>query len=127
MKIMLFTIPFTSLSCFAQAQFRPIDSLNKAFALATNDDVRCQLIGFITNTYTFSNLDSALLYSRKGILLAQKMKSDLCLSYALSSYGAVLTQMGNYAQAIYFELEGLKLAEKNNDYNNLGWCYSNLV
>ncbi|MBL7700056.1 MAG: hypothetical protein JNK79_17960 [Chitinophagaceae bacterium] len=94
---------------------------------AKNDNERCYTLGIITNYFTFSNLDSALVYSRQAIRLAQKMKSDVCLSHALSGYGGVLTQMGNYAQAIYFELEGLKLAEKVNDPISLGWRYSSLV
>jgi signal transduction histidine kinase len=110
-----------------QGQFFSIDSLNKALQQAKNDNEIFYTLGFITNYYTFSNVDSALVYSRQAISLAQKMKSDVCLSHAISGYGGVLTQMGNYPQAIYFELEGLKLAEKINDPNSLGWRYSSLV
>jgi hypothetical protein len=56
-----------------------------------------------------------MMLAQQSISLAQKIKTDIALADAFIAYGAVLSQTGNYPQAIYFELESLKLAEKSND------------
>ncbi len=67
--------------------------------------------------------DSALTYVQKEMSLAKKMKSDYALSLALTGYGGVLSIMGNYSHAIYFELEGLKAAERSKNFLRIFWSY----
>ena len=81
----------------------------------------------ITNFYTYLKPNYAIMYAQQGISLARKMKTDMASSSALRSYANVLSVTGDYPQAIYFELEALKLAEKANDFLSLGWSYSYLA
>ena len=69
-----------------------------------------------------------MILAQQSIALAKKIKTDTVLSQALRAYAGVLSQTGNYPQAIYFGLESLKLAEKSsNDFPDIGWCYSFLA
>jgi signal transduction histidine kinase len=127
MKNIVLIINFVLLICLGHAQNIYLDSLKKAFAQSKNDTSRFFTLSFITNFYTFSKPDSALMYAQQEILLARKMKQDLSVAHALMDYGGILSVMGNYPQGIYFELQSLKLNEQVNDIPSLGWSYSSLV
>ncbi|HEX5151460.1 MAG TPA: tetratricopeptide repeat protein [Parafilimonas sp.] len=128
MKNIVLTIHFVLLVCFGNAQnFFNIDTLNKALAQAKNDTARFYVLRQITVFYTYSKPDTALMYAQQASVLAKKIKSDISLSDALRDYAGVLSQTGNYPQAIYFELESLKLAEKSNNLPAIGWCYGSLA
>ncbi len=111
----------------AKAQNTYIDSLNKALAQSKDDTERLSTLTRIIVNYTYSKPDTAMVYAQQAIVLAKKIKSDIYLSAALRSYAGVLSQTGNYPQAIYFELESLKLAERSHDFPTIGWCYGYLA
>jgi len=114
--------------CFGNAQ-NPfhIDTLNKELGRAKNDTERFSILSHVAVLYTFSKPDSAMMLAQQSISLAKKIKTDIALADAFLAYGAVLSQTGNFPQAIYFHLESLKLAEKSNDIPTIGWCYSFLT
>jgi len=123
MKKIILIIHFALLLCCSNAQGWHPDSLKEALIQSKNDTERFSTLIRITVTYTFSKPDTAMMYAQQAIALAKKMKTDTALSEALRAYAGVLSQTGNYPQAIYFELESLKLIEKSNDFPNIGWCY----
>jgi len=127
MKSIILIINFALLACFSNAQNARLDSLNKALAQAKSDTARFSTLAWIIVFYTYSKPDSAMMYAQEEISLARKIKTDIALSHALRDYAGVLSQTGNYPQAIYFELESLKLAEKSNDFWSIGWSYGWLV
>src|SRR5436190_5266537 len=88
------------------AQFSWADSLKNLLSSAKEDTTKLNLLSVLVVKYTWTIPDSALTYAQEELLLARKMKSDDALSDALTGYGGVLSIMGNYSQAIYFELEG---------------------
>src|SRR4051812_45291875 len=90
------------------AQFSWADSLKNLLSSAREDTTKLNILSILVVKYTWTLPDSALTYAQKELLLARKMKSDYALADALTGYGGVLSIMGNYSQAIYFELEGLK-------------------
>src|SRR5688500_8167885 len=90
------------------AQISWADSLKHLLSSAKDDTTKLNLLSTLVVKYTWTMPDSALIYVREEIALARKMKSDYALALALTGYGGVLSIMGNYSQAIYFELEGLK-------------------
>ncbi|HEX5151463.1 MAG TPA: tetratricopeptide repeat protein [Parafilimonas sp.] len=128
MKNIILIIHFVLLACFGDAQ-NPfhIDTLNKELAQAKNDTAKFAILSHIAVLYTFSKPDSAMMLAQQAISLAKKIKTDISLADAFIAYGAVLSQTGNFPQAIYFHLESLKLAEKSNDIPTIGWCYSFLT
>src|SRR5678810_368652 len=128
MKKIILIIHFALLLCCSNAQGWHPDSLNEALVQAKNDAEKFSTLIRITVTYTFSKPDTAMMYAQQAITLAKKINTDAVLSQALRAYAGVLSQTGNYPQAIYFGLESLKLAEKSsNDFPDIGWCYSFLA
>ena len=119
---------FSSLAFVSNAQNIFLDSLKKELAQAKSDTARFGILSHLAVMYTFSKPDSAMILAQQSIALAKKIKTDTVLSQALRAYAGVLSQTGNYPQAIYFGLESLKLAEKSsNDFPDIGWCYSFLA
>ena len=90
---------------------------------AKDDTTKLNLLSTLVVAYTWSIPDSALTYVQQEMSLAKKMKSDYALSLALTGYGGVLSMMGNYSRAIYFELEGLKAAERSKNFLRMFWSY----
>ena len=90
-----------------------LDSMKNLLASAKEDSTKLRLLSPLVTYYTYSIPDSALTYVQEEILLAKKMKSDVALSDALRGYGLILSIIGNYSKAIYYELESLKIAERS--------------
>src|SRR5690349_20740560 len=114
MKKIILLIHFVLLLCCSNAQNTLLDTLQKELAHPKDDTDKLFALSRLAVTYTYSKPDSAIIYAQQAIALAKKMKSDFALSFALKAYGGLLSQTGNYPQAIYFTLESLKLAEKAN-------------
>jgi tetratricopeptide (TPR) repeat protein len=127
MKKIILIINFALLACFSNAQNALLDTLKKELAQPKDDTDKLFALSRITVNYTYSKPDTAMIYAQQAIALAKKMKSDFALSFALKVYAGVLSQTGNYPQAIYFQLESLKLAEKANDFPAIGWSYAFLA
>ena len=127
MKNIFLVVNFVLLACFSNAQTALIDTLKKQLAQAKDDNARFGFLHHLGVMYTFVNPDSAMILAQQTIALAKKINTDTVLSQAWTGYALVLEQTGNYPQAIYFGLEGLKLAEKSNSFPNIGWCYEFLA
>ncbi|HXL57109.1 MAG TPA: hypothetical protein VN958_12670, partial [Chitinophagaceae bacterium] len=104
-----------------------LDSMKNLLASAKDDTTKFKLLSSLVLFYTYSIPDSAITYVQKEMLLARKMKSDFFLSAALIGYGSILSVKGNYSQAIYFELEGLKVGERSKNFNRIAWSYDYLT
>ena len=127
MKKIILIIHFALLLCCSKAQgWRP-DSLKEALVQANNEIEKFSTLIRITVTYTFSKPDTAMMYAQQALTLAKKINTDAALSQALRTYAGVLSQTGNYPQAIYSELESLKIIEKSNDFSDIGWIYHYLA
>jgi len=123
MKKIIVVLCLFCLVSSANAQISWADSLKNLLSSAKDDTTKLNLLSTLVVKYTWSMPDSALTYVQREISLARKMKSDYALSLALTGYGGVLSIMGNYAQAIHFELEGLKAAERSKDFQRIFWSY----
>jgi tetratricopeptide (TPR) repeat protein len=115
MKKIILIINFALLACFGNAQYPYLDTLRKQLAQAKDDNTRFGVLSHLATMYIFVKPDSAMIMAQQSIALAKKINNDTVLSIALTTYGGVLVQTGNYPQAIYFGLEALKFAEKSND------------
>jgi tetratricopeptide (TPR) repeat protein len=128
MKKIILIIHFALLLCCSNAQnIYHLDTVKKELAQAKDDTVRFGILSHLAVMYTFSKPDSAMLMAQQAIALAKKINTDIAMSEALSTYALVLSHTGNYPQAIYFELEALKLAEKSNELPDIGWRYNFIV
>ena len=123
MKNIILIINFVLLVCFNNAQTPLIDTVKKQLAQAKDDTARFGILSHIAVMYISYNPDSAMIMAQQSISLAKKLKTDEALSNALKAYAGVLSQTGNYPQAIYFLQEALKLAEKSKNLPTIGWSY----
>ncbi|MBK5271260.1 MAG: hypothetical protein JJE22_09625, partial [Bacteroidia bacterium] len=106
--LLLMLIPFLS---FAQPQQTYLDSLQLALKNAANDTVRMDSYGRIANYYSEIKRDSSLLYIAQGLSIAQKLKLRFTEAGFLQSRGFVLTNIGNYPEALESLYQALKIAE----------------
>ncbi|MBD0376766.1 MAG: hypothetical protein ICV51_14190 [Flavisolibacter sp.] len=123
MKKMIIVFCLFCLVSSVNAQISRTDSLKNLLSTAKDDTTKLNLLVALVVAYTWTMPDSALIYVEEEMSLAKKMKSDYALSLALTGYGGVLSIMGNYPQAIYFELEGLKAAERSKNFLRIFWSY----
>ena len=95
----------------AQPQQTQLDSLHLALNNAANDTVRMDIYRNIAGYYQEINRDSSLLYSAQSLSIAQKLKLKIEEAGILNSRGFVLTNIGNYPEALESLYQALKIAE----------------
>ena len=76
-------------------QSNSIDTLKIILSVATNDTIRLQCAGNLTDAYTEIQADSALRYGQMELDLAKKLGFRLSEAYALQQMGYILINMGN--------------------------------
>jgi two-component system, NtrC family, sensor kinase len=94
---LLLTLFITATSYAQQSR---IDSLRYALSRATHDSSRLSSIGALSESYYFSNIDSATFYAKKGLSIAQKNKQSLHEGRFLNFQANALIQKGDYAAAL---------------------------
>ena len=126
MQKLLFLLLLISSTTFSQGveHFEyNVDSLKKELEIAKDDSTKVNLYYNIIGLYIFSIPDSATTYIQQFITLAREKKSDSLLSHALISYGYLLNVIGNYPQAISYNLEAVKAAERSKNTLDLASAY----
>src|SRR6266496_4550492 len=81
---------------------------------ARQDTSRVLLIIELANYFKFYLPDSALFYGYKALALARQIKFPEGEVKALEYIVLTLTTLGNDSKALQMDLQGLKIAEKNN-------------
>jgi signal transduction histidine kinase len=92
-----------------------VDSLKQQLASAKDDTTRLYILNSLSKYYTYSKVDTALLYAQQGLLLSKKTNSKRQEILALFFYGEILRLNGDYPKSADLSLQALRLAEKNND------------
>jgi tetratricopeptide (TPR) repeat protein len=118
----VFTVCVFSITGFAQNT--RIDGLKQLAETAKNDTIRFNALYDLTFYYIWANPDSAFIYANKELLLANKVKSDIMRSRALSSKGLLASIMGNYSLALDYAINAKILGEKIGDKNVLYGNYT---
>ncbi len=85
---------------------------------ARQDTSRVLLIAQLANYYKFSLPDSALFYGYKALALARQIKFPKGEAEALVYISIAQVTLGNDSKALQINLQGLKIAEKNNLINH---------
>ena len=121
----IFLIPFT-----LSAQPFRIDSLKTVLTQARDDSSKIEIMVELSASFRSNQPDSAIEYSKKALLLAEKSTCMTCKARALSSAGIINEIVGNYEKALDFHLQSLKISESignkklmASNYNNLGIVY----
>jgi hypothetical protein len=99
------------------------DSLLKTLAAARPDSAKVFLLTTLSDNSVNTDPLKALQYAEEANLLAKNLHSDTGVIRALYQLGIALFINGNYYRAMKVSLEGLNLAEKNNDEFNIPSFY----
>ncbi len=106
--------------CFLRAQVK-IDSLERAFAGASNDPDRYIAVRGLYNYYEETNRDSALKYAGEGRKLAVSNNKKLAEILCLDNYGYQLSGKGLYAESLNALTRAFQLAEDKKTEENTDW------
>ncbi|MGJ8745934.1 tetratricopeptide repeat-containing sensor histidine kinase [Polaribacter sp.] len=114
---------------YAQNNIRIIDSL-KISLKEKNDTTLIQTLEEISWQYKAINIDSALKYSKRSVLMAKNLKHDKLTALVYNTLATVYEGKSELDSALIFHKESLTLKVKNNDsigiantYNNFGIIY----
>ncbi|MBD0377860.1 MAG: tetratricopeptide repeat protein [Flavisolibacter sp.] len=110
---------FTIVTAYSQFLFNN-DSLKQLLLTAKEDTNRVNILNALGFSYQWAYPDSALLYVTPGLQLAGKLqykKGELAMMHTM---GEALTQKGQFAQALQWQLQALELAKKLNDKVEIG-------
>ena len=113
-----------------QAQNRLLDSLKQQLAVAKEDTNKVRLLNDISTKYTWMYADTASMYARRGLQLAQRLNDEKGIAFAQRSMCASLTVLGNYLLALDYGFKALTLFKKirsntgiAGSYNTIAQCY----
>ena len=100
---------------FVYGQTKLIDSLKQVLQTVKDDTSRVNVLSNLGRAYSNSKPDSALLFSREGLLLAKKINFKSGEARCLARIAGVFNVLGNYPRALELYLEALKIAEEIKD------------
>jgi len=93
------------------ASVKYADSLKLKLNNAKQDTDKVNQLILLCGYYTYKYTDTALIYGRQSLSLAQRIGFQTGEIRALNMYGQALTIRGNYAGALSVELRSLRIAE----------------
>ncbi|MCF7560598.1 sensor histidine kinase [Sabulilitoribacter multivorans] len=108
-SILYFIALLTSFCCYSQNTTKIIDSLKLELTKPTNDKLKAKIFGDLTWYYSSISTDSALVYGKKALKLAHKLKDSSFLSQTISDNGVVYYLKGDYTTSEKLFRESLKI------------------
>ncbi len=114
-KLIILSLLFFSLMKSANAQDfsgLKIDSLKHLLSKAKNDTNKVIILAILSSDYVYSYPDSAILYAKPGLQLAQKLNFVNGQINLLQTLEAAYSTKGNYPQSLHLNFEELNLVEK---------------
>jgi tetratricopeptide (TPR) repeat protein len=100
---------------FAYSQTSYIDSLRHALQTEMPDSTRCFLLYLLSQNYSNSSPDSAIISAQKGLALSKHIHFSKGEILCLSEMGIIYTNTGNDAKGLEQLLLALKKSETVND------------
>ena len=127
----LFLLCFLSQQVFAQSNHQSIiDSIKQELFISKIDTTTVLSMVELADQYKFSNVDSALFYAQKALVVSRKIKFQEGEYKSLFIMGYALSMAGNSTRALELELKALRITEKYNFtigrgqiFNRLGIIY----
>jgi two-component system NtrC family sensor kinase len=111
MKILAILLALTVGCHFCIAQPQRVDSLKHELAVSKQDTSRVLLLDELSNTYSYTNSDSALLYGKHALALAQRINFPRGEARALISLGQVVRDQGDLPKSLALRISALEIAE----------------
>jgi signal transduction histidine kinase/Flp pilus assembly protein TadD len=107
-----------------------IDSLKHELTIAKEDTNKVWVLNTLSQNYTWSFADTAVLYAQQALELSQRLNFKEGAAWAMAALGIGLTTLGNYSNALSFFYKALALFKELKDssglvktHGNLGVCY----
>jgi signal transduction histidine kinase len=100
-----------------------IDSLERALNDTHDDTLKTLIMGEIAFRYAFNEPEKGLVYSDRGLELAEKLGYNEGIAAAIQSRVYCLWAMGNYGTSLRLALETLRLYENLKDGERIAWTY----
>ena len=111
----LFLLCVLSQQVFAQSNHQSIiDSIKQAVSISNSDTTTVLSMVELADQYKFSNVDSALFYGQKALVVSRKIKFQEGEYKSLFIMGYALSMAGNSTRALELELKALRITEKYN-------------
>ena len=120
----ILTCIFLLLSLFIHAQNK--DSILKVIPTVKDEQERIRLVYLVIGNSGNNDPEKALLYYKKGIQLARQINDKVLESVVTSEMGYAFNFMGNTIKGTETVLQGLHMAEKENNQQAIGIAYDNL-
>jgi tetratricopeptide (TPR) repeat protein len=108
------------------AQQNTVDGLHQLLRNVKEDTIRIKLLIQLSNSFTDSRPDSALIYANQAKELSQKIGHAKGEIGALLCISSAMITTGNYSKALENGLEALKKSESLDDLRLIAGCYVTL-
>lgn len=115
---------FLSMKCLAQGSIT--DSLKTLLLTSKEDTNKVLLLDQLSEYYSWSFADTALLYAQKELQLSQKLNFESGKAYSMLDMGNAYTTLGNYPLALDFLFKSLALFRKLNDSSGIAYALGGL-
>lgn len=128
-SICIFLLTFLVQISWVQAQSPKIDSLKNLLKTEKRDSIRCMLLVKLSDQYSETNPDTALLFAEAGRSIARQMGYTDKETVCLTRIGLAFASMGNDAKALEILLQSLKRAETAKEQSLYGYisrCIGNV-
>ncbi|MBE9467662.1 MAG: PAS domain S-box protein [Bacteroidetes bacterium] len=123
--LFLFHFIVISSSVFSQNQFK-IDSLKTNLRQSNDNNKKIKLLNELCWLYRNTDTDSALIFGTRALELSDSIVNIEEKLKALSFTGVIYRNKGIYAKALELYYEGVKLAKKHNNFEQLTYAYINI-
>jgi two-component system NtrC family sensor kinase len=124
-KLLTITALFMACSSFVRAQQSFVDSLEKAYRKNKQDTtLALYYVNKAAITFLTTNVDSGLIYSRKGLALARKIQYKRGEVQALAVLATFLNVSGDMPGALKVTFEALPEAISIHEMRSVASCYN---
>ncbi len=107
----------------AKAQSQTIANLSRQLSTAKEDNTRVMLLSDMGYYYRLSKPDTAFKLCQQALMLAKKIKYKEGEANALSSIGSIYRMLGDIQNALFYQYESFRIAEKYGFKNELAKTY----
>ncbi|MGZ0015107.1 ATP-binding protein [Yeosuana sp. AK3] len=111
----LVIVTLLSLKGFSQNQQKIIDSLKRELLKPEKDSIKAKIYGDLTWYYASISTDSALVYGKKAMVLAEKLHDSTFLAQTISDNGVVYYLKGDYETSEKLFRQSLKIRNLQKD------------
>lgn len=122
--LLIWLLPLGAFAQRKQGQAR-IDSLMATLHGRADDTLQVRALNFISSTYRPINLDSSLVYGRRGLAMARKIGYKRGEAVANNRIGDALTNAYKWAEGLPYYLEGARIYQTMGNQLGMAMSYTN--